>query len=238
MPYKKTDITHNMASLPSPLPGRYFVANEQETAGECLDHLVDKLLFPDDALNLHGRPDDVYGLLNEVAAQAPPGSGGLIFTPWLYGERTPIEDHHVRGGFFNLSLSSTRAHMVRAVMEGVALNARWLLRYVEAFVRREFGAIRVIGGGAKSDLWCQILADVLGRRILQVEDPIQAGVRGVAFLASIALGHLDADEIAGRVKIAKTYDPRPETARVYDQLFTEFLNIYKQNRRTYARLNG
>jgi xylulokinase len=238
VPYKKTDILRNMASLPAPIPGRYFVANEQETAGECLDHLVDKLLFPGDALDLHGRPDDVYGLLNELAATAPVGSGGLIFTPWLYGERTPIEDHHVRAGFFNLSLSSTRAHLVRAVLEGVAYNSRWLLAAVERFVNRRFDSINVIGGGAKSDLWCQILADVLGREMRQVAEPIQANVRGVALLTALALGHLDVDALAGRVEIQHTYQPRPEAQRVYEPLFSEFLNIYRQNRRTYARLNA
>lgn len=237
VPYKKTDILRNIASLPAPIPGRYFVANEQETAGECLDHLVDKLLFPGDALDLHGRPDDVYALLNEVAATAPVGSQGLIFTPWLYGERTPIEDHHVRAAFFNLSLSSTRAHLVRAVLEGVAYNARWLLSAVERFVNRRFEAINVIGGGAKSDLWCQIMADVLGREMRQVADPIQANVRGIASLTAFALGHLDVDALGGRVEIAHVYQPRPEAQQVYEPLFREFLAIYRQNRRTYARLN-
>lgn len=237
VPYKKTDIIHNMASLPSPIPGRYFVANEQETAGECLDLMLDKLIFPNDALNPGGRPDDAFARLNEVAGQAPIGSKGLIFTPWLYGERTPIEDNHVRGGFFNMSLSCTRAEMVRSVMEGVAYNSRWLLKYVEAFVKRRFDAITLVGGGAKSDLWCQILADVLGRPIKQVADPIQVNVRGAAIIAGVALGELSFDDVAGRVDIKHTYDPRPEAQAIYDPLFEEFLNIYKANRRIYARLN-
>src|SRR5690606_33003453 len=105
-----------------------------------------------------------------------------------YGERTPIEDHTVRGGFYNLALGSTRAHMIRAVFEGVALNTRWLLKYVEAFTRRPFPALNAIGGGARSDLWCQIMADVLNRPIRQVQDPLHANARGAAFLAAVGLG--------------------------------------------------
>jgi xylulokinase len=108
---------------------------------------------------------------------------------------------------------------------------------VERFVGRRFEGINVIGGGAKSDLWCQIMADVLGREMRQVADPIQANVRGVALLTAIALGHLDVDALGGRVKIRHTYRPRPEAQQVYEPLFREFLAIYRQNRRTYARLN-
>ena len=238
LPFKKTDIAHNMASLPSPIPGRYFLACEQETAGECLDFVLDKMMFADDVLSVGPRPEDVFARVNELAAQAPPGSDGLIFTPWLYGERSPIDDHSVRGGFFNLSLSATRAHLLRAVMEGVAYNSRWLLRYAEAFAKRRFDTIRVIGGGAKSDLWCRILADVLGRPMQQVKDPILANVRGVATLALVGLGYSDFDAVAERVAIKQTLEPRAEHRQVYDDLFREFLQIYKQNRRTYARLNG
>ena len=84
-----------------------------------------------------------------MAAQAPPGSDGVIFTPWLYGERTPVEDRFVRGGFHNLSLSASRDDLVRAVFEGVALNARWLLQAVERFSRHRLEPIRFIGGGAR-----------------------------------------------------------------------------------------
>ena len=112
-----------------------------------------------------------------MAAQAPPGSRGVIFTPWLYGERTPVEDRFVRGGFHNLSLSVSRDDLVRAVFEGVALNTRWLLGAVERFARHRLEPIRFIGGGARSDVWCQIFADVLGRTIEQVADPVNANAR-------------------------------------------------------------
>ena len=99
--------------------------------------------------------------------------------------------------------------MVRAVFEGVAYNSRWLLKYVEQFTKRRMEAINILGGGAKSEIWCQIHADVLDRRIRQVKDPILANVRGAALLASAALGYIRYDEIASRVPIARVLSPIP-----------------------------
>ena len=183
------------------------------------------------------RPANAYQLLDQMAERTPAGSGKLIFTPWLYGERTPVEDHLVRGGFYNLSLSTTRADMVRAVFEGVAYNARWLLKYVELFNKRPVEALNIVGGGAKSNIWCQIHADVLDRPIRQVKDPIEANVRGAALLASAGLGYLKYDEIGTHVKIANTYMPNPDNRKIYDELFQEFLAIYESNKKIYARLN-
>lgn len=229
VPFKKTDLFHNMASLPSAIPERYLLINEQESAGACLNYLIEQVFYPDDPLAVGKRPLDVYERLNEAAATVPAGSDGLIFTPWIYGERTPVEDHAIRGGFFNQSLTTTRAHMVRAVFEGVAYNSKWLLGYVEKFVKRPLPQIRVIGGGAQSELWCQIMADVLDRTIHQVENPMQANTRGAALLAAVALGHLDVADIGGTVQIANTYTPNLAYRQTYDAQFQTFLKLYKQH---------
>ena len=234
VPFRKTDLFHNLASIPSAIPGRYLLANEQESAGVCLAELV-RVLSPDDG---GGGSDDRYGELLALAAEVPAGSDGLIFTPWLNGERTPVDDRTVRGGFFNQSLGVTRGHLVRAVLEGVACNSRWLLRYVERFVGRPLEAVTAVGGGARSDLWCQVHADVLGRVVRQAADPVLVSVRGAALQASVALGHLGWDEVAATVPIARTFEPDPARRRVYDSLFPEFVNLYRSTRRIYARLNG
>ncbi|NTU84844.1 MAG: xylulose kinase [Chloroflexales bacterium] len=237
VPFKKTDLRHNMASLPSALPGRYLLLNEQECAGACLSFLRDNLLYPDDALSVGPRPEGAYRRFDTLAAGAPPGSAGLIFTPWLYGERTPVEEHLLRGGFHNLSLKTTRADLVRAVLEGVAYNSRWLLTYVERFVGRRLDVITMAGGGANSDLWCQIYADVLGRDIRQLADPIQINVRGAGLLAAAALGLTPIEQLADHVPIARTYTPNPGAGAVYDRLFREYLRLYRATRGVYARLN-
>ena len=181
---------------------------------------------------------DIYKVFDQVAANAPAGSGKLIFTPWLYGERTPIEDHTIRGGFHNMSLQTTREHLIRAVFEGVAYNTKWLLKYAEKFISRRMDVLNIIGGGANSALWCQIFADVLDRDICQVKDPIHANSRGAALLASVALGHSTFDDISEQTQIVATYHPNPENREIYDELFDEFLGIYKRNKTMYARLNG
>jgi xylulokinase len=143
----------------------------------------------------------------------------------------------VRGGFFNQSLDTTREHMIRAVFEGVAFNGRWLLKVVEKFISRRMDSIRLIGGGAHSDVWCQIFADIFDRTIYQVKKPILANVRGAGFLASLALGYIKVEDIAESVEVIGVYSPNPAHRKIYDSMFKEFMNIYKCNRRIFARLN-
>ena len=237
VPFKKVDLTHNMASLPSGIPGRYFVANEQETAGGCLNFLRDNILFHEDELGIQSDSTDIYKKFDSIAEKVPAGCNKLIFTPWLFGERTPVDDHSIRGGFYNLSLQTNREHLIRAVYEGVAYNSRWLHQYVEKFIKRKMDTINMVGGGANSDIWCQIHADVLNRTIRQVKDPILSNVRGAVFLASVALGYLNIDDIPDRVQINNTYRPNPDNRKIYDELFNEFVKIYQRDKRFYARLN-
>jgi xylulokinase len=238
VPFKKTDMLHNMASLPSAIPGRYAIANEQECAGVCLTFLRDNLVYASDSFSEKEAPKDAYRIFDRVVDQVPAGSEGVIFTPWLYGERTPIEDHSVRGGFFNLSLKTKREHLARAVFEGVAYNARWLLGCVERFCGRRFEWINMIGGGAESPVWCQIYADVLERTIRQVAEPRQANARGAGLVGSVALGAIKFDDVAARVRIENVYQPNPANRSVYDRHFKEFVTIYRQTKGIYARLNG
>ncbi|MEA2001554.1 MAG: FGGY-family carbohydrate kinase [Actinomycetota bacterium] len=231
VPFKRTDLAHSIASLPAAVPERYVVANEQQTAGKALEWLAE-VLYPDT-----DDREDVYADMNHVAAAVAPGSGGVIFTPWLFGERTPVEDATLRAGFFNQSLETGRAEMIRAVFEGVAYNSRWLLGYVEKFTKQRLAPIVMVGGGARSNLWCQIHADVLGRTIHQAEDPVLVNVRGAGLLAHAALDHISWAEIPDLVPMAATYEPNPENSATYDRLYDAFRRIHKANRRTYRKLN-
>lgn len=238
VPFKKTDLFHGVASLPSPLPGRYFVANEQESAGACLNWLRDNVLYPDDELRSAGAPDDVFARIDRVAATSPAGSNGAIFTPWLNGERTPVDDHTIRAGWHNVSLRTDRADLVRAVLEGVAFNSRWLLGSVEKFCGRPFPWINLIGGGGQSELWAQIHADVLDRPIRRVEHPIRANARGAALLAGVALGRVSVDELDAKVKVVAVHEPNQAHRRTYDDQYGAFRAIYKQNKGIHRRLNA
>jgi xylulokinase len=235
VPYKKTDISHNMASVPSAIPGRYFIADEQESAGACLTFLRDRLFYPDDATRCGSSK--VYQEFDHVVEGVAAGSGKVIFTPWLYGERTPVEDHTVRGAFHNLSLSVDRGQLIRAVFEGVAYNSRWVLDAVEKFIKRRMDSLNIIGGGAQSDVWCQIYADVLNRTIRRVYQPLQANARGAAFIAAVGLGYITVNDIPKLIKISKVFKPNSRNRQTYDELYSEFLNVYKANKTMYQRLN-
>lgn len=225
VPFKKIDLLHNMTSLPSAIPNRYFIANDQECAGVCLTWLKSVFGFSS------------YSEIDEMAEQALPGNNGIIFTPWLYGERTPVENPLIRGGFHNLSLEVKREDIARAVLEGVAYNSRWLLECVEKFAKKKLEKITVIGGGANSNVWCQIYADVLNRQILQPERPQLANLRGAAFLALASLNYISFDDIPNLVKIRRVYEPNPVSREIYDELFREFIAIYRKNKKIYSRLN-
>ena len=238
VPFKKTDIVHQIASLPSPIPGRYIIINEQETAGGVLTFLKNNILYHQDELLKEEALPDVYKIFDRIAAKVPAGSNKVIFTPWLNGERAPVEDNSVRAGLFNLSLDNTREDIIRAFLEGVAFNQKWLLKYVEKFVGHRMDPLHIVGGGAVSDLWCQIHADILNRTIKQVKDPIQTNVRGAAFIASVALGFLEFEDIPKYVEINNSFEPNPQHRKIYDDMFQEYLNIYKQNKSIYKRLNS
>ncbi len=237
VPFKKTDIIHSIASLPSGIPGRYLVTNEQETAGKCLTFLHDCIYSEEKGFIELKNPDNIYDTFNRLAEKAPPGSNSLMFLPWLYGERTPIEDSTVRGGFLNLSLENSRNDIIRSVYEGVAYNTRWLFKYVKKFIKKEMESLNIIGGGANSDIWCQIFSDVLDIEIKRVKNPILANLRGTAFLASAALKHIDFNDISGLTGIERSFQPDTGNRTVYDSLFTQFLKIYKKNKGIFRKLN-
>lgn len=238
VPFKKTDLFANMASLPAAVPNRYFVGNDQETAGACLNWLRDNILWPDDGLGTGPAPDDAFLRIDRLAATAAVGSGSVIFTPWLNGERTPVDDRHLRASWVNQSLATTRADQVRAVLEGVAYNTKWLLGAVEKFVDRRLDPIRVIGGGARSELWCQMHADVLERTIQRVDDPQSANVRGAGFLGLVGLGRATFEDLGRSVAIGATYEPDPDATAIYRPLAREFKAIYRRTKSINARLNG
>jgi xylulokinase len=238
VPFKKTDLNNNMASLPAAVPNRYFVGNDQETAGASLGWLRDNVLWPDDSLGGGPAPADAFERMDALAATAPIGSGSVIFTPWLNGERTPVDDRNLRASWINQSLATTRADQVRAVLEGVAYNSKWLLSAVEKFVDHRLDPIRVIGGGARSALWRQIHADVLNRTIELVEDPQSANVRGAGFLGLVGLGRATFEDLGRSVAIGAVSTPDPAATAIYRPLSREFRTYYRRTKSINARLNG
>lgn len=236
VPWKRTDLQRNIASLPSALPGRYFAANSQESAGACVTWLRDHVIWPRDLADERAPPDDALVRIDQLAATAPAGSDGVVFTPWLFGERCPTANPQVRSSFTNLSLRTTRAQLCRAVLEGVAVNTAGLLDAVERFVGRRFDSIRAIGGGASSALWCQIHADILQREIAQVEAPVRSNARGAAFIALLGMGRLRVDQIGAAVPIAARFAPQRDHAARYQAMVAAHRELWKLSARLHPRL--
>jgi len=238
LPFKKTDLTHFMTALPSPFPERYYLLGEQGAGGKCVDFFLQCMVYPEDDFRTGPKPHDAYHRFDTMAARAPAGSEGVIFLPWLNGAIVPSEAPYARGGFMNLSFNTTRRHMARAVMEALAYNNRWTRRPAEKFIGRPIPHFRLSGGGALSDLWCQIHADVLQVPIHQVADPVNATVRGTAFLALAALGHLMPEDIPRRVQIKQVFEPSPDQRRLYDKLYRQYRRLFKRNKAIFAALNA
>lgn len=237
IPFKKTDPFHSIASLPTAIPGKYYCANEQDLAGGCLSFLLNNVMYHKNSFVKGEPPRGSYELLDTIAGEVPAGSNRVIFMPWLNGERTPIDDATLRGGLFNLSTTTNLDHMIRAVMEGVAYNARWSLGHIESFIGHQFPFLNMIGGGALSDVWCQIYADVLEREIRRVKNPRQANARGAAMIAAVGMGWLCFDDIEASVVYDGVFSPNPANQKIYNILYYEFLKLYKRNRSIFRRLN-
>ncbi|MEM0496928.1 MAG: FGGY-family carbohydrate kinase, partial [Acidilobaceae archaeon] len=225
---RRVDLSHYIGSIPSAIPDMYLIIAEQEVAGAALDFIIEKL-------GLKGE----YDTIENLVMIARPGSQGLIFTPWLYGERCPIDDPEARGALIGLSLAHRREDILRAVMEGVALNIKWAYTYIEKIVGFQ-NDIRIIGGGAKSDIWCQIIADSIDRTISRVSDPHHATMRGAAMIASLAVGRFKSfEEAAARLSIDKVFKPDIERVNIYNKIFKNYIETYSSLSKIFKSLaNG
>jgi len=237
VPFKKTDIASSLASVPCAVPARYLLIALQATAGGNLTFLRDNIIYHKDELLQEADVPDIFKVLDQIADRVPAGANGVMYTPWIWGERAPVEDQTLRAGLYNLSLNNTREDIIRAFLEGIAFNTRWLLEPVEKFLGRKVKAIHIVGGGAQSDVWCQIFADIMNVEIKQVADPIYANARGAAWIAAAGLGEIKFQEIPQLVRFKQTYGPQPQNRVLYDEKFEIYQQIYKQMKGVYHRLN-
>ena len=234
---KKTDVRSALASVPGAVPGRWLLIALQATAGGNLTFLRDKILYHRDELLQEAGVPDVFKVMDRIAERVPAGSRGVIYTPWIWGERAPVEDRTLRAGIFNLSLEHDRGDVVRAFLEGIALNSRWLLGPVERFLGLQPRSLRLVGGGACSDVWCQIYADVLGVEVRQVEDPLQANARGAGLLAAIGQGRVGWADVPALARVRRTFAPNPAHRAVYEDRYAAFAELHRRLAPLYRRLN-
>ena len=236
VPKRKTDILLGMMSMPSPLPGVYFMLAENGIAGKVIEYFLTNLVYPNDAFADHSS-DETFKQLDEVLASVPPGANGVLFLPWLSGIQSPTPDPTMRGAVMNLNLETTRADLARAAIESLMMNLQWLREGVQKFCKRELTHIVFYGGGARSDVGAQIMADVFRIPVHQAADPEYTVVRGGAYLAFNQLGLMEIDEIPGRLDIKTIYHPRPETKQLYADRYEAFKLAFKTTRPLFQRMN-
>jgi len=170
--------------------------------------------------------EDVYEIMNRRAAESIPGAHGLLFLPYLQGERSPHWNPKARGGFVGLQVTHTRADLIRATLEGISMNLRTILQsFLDA--NAHIDEVILIGGGAKGALWRQILADVFGRPALRPRLLDEATSLGAAIAGGVGVGLFhDFSIVKQCIEIVDRHVPNPEARAVYDQLYPIFLKSY------------
>ncbi|WP_439425068.1 gluconokinase [Oenococcus alcoholitolerans] len=178
---------------------------------------------------------DSYDLLTKIASKVPAGADGLLFHPYLSGERAPIWDANARGSFFGLTHYHTRAHMVRAVLEGIIFNIYMVALALEEVVG-DLKSIQATGGFARSALWRQMLADIFEQPVT-VPEAFESGALAATVIAQKALGYTDKIEnIKDMVGKSQTYDPNPDNYNVYRELAPIFIRLSRQLQTEYENI--
>ena len=178
-----------------------------------------------------------YKLIDEGVLQSKPGAGGLVYLPYLLGERSPRWDHDARGALLGLSVSSGKGDISRAILEGVGFNLKIILTVLEKGVRGGIGEVILIGGGAKGDVWLQILSDIWQKPLAVPIFREEATSLGAAICGGIGIGAFkDYQVIKGFNKIEKTIKPNGALAERYNALFSIFDESYASLKGIYKRL--
>jgi xylulokinase len=197
-------------------PAQWILWLEVATAGGALAWFL-RVLGP-------AAPDHatVDRLVREATDNVP------VFAPWLSGERAPVFDDYARAAFVGLGLHHGLGHMLRGIMEGVAFQVRWAFDYALAF-GSPVVEIRTVGGGTMSDVWLQIISDVLDRPLMAIRDPQDAGARGAAACALVGVG-LQTDFAFAKTSAAveKTYQPAPATRERYERGYSRYVQLYER----------
>jgi xylulokinase len=219
---------------------------ELETAGKCFDWVINHLALDEVGIYLknnkvtdefESRYISIYDYLSEVIRKVPPGANGVIFTPWMHGNRCPFEDSTAGGMFFNIRIENGKRDMLRAVLEGICYHLRWLLECEDVKVKTS-DPIRFVGGGSLSPVTCQMLADITGKTIETVDSPQNIGAVGAAIVIAVGCGILkDITDAKKLIPATKTFKPNFALKSVYDRNYKVFKALYKANKENFAILN-
>ena len=244
--HQTVDVNSRITGVLSAKHGYFNYYAELETAGKCFDWVMNHLALDEVGIYLDKKKvtDDVeskytslYDYLSDEISKVPPGANGVIFTPWMHGNRSPFEDSNAAGMFFNIKIENGKRDMLRAVLEGICYHLRWLLESQER-KEKTSETIRFVGGGALSDVTCQILADVTGRKIETVKNTQEVGAIGTALVVAAGINGVDVLELAKKiVKADHIYVSDPKNKDVYERNYKVFKKLYKTNASNFRELN-
>lgn len=235
--FKKTDLNNTMATIPSAFKDSYVFWSDLGTNGKVLDSSLKLLLGTGDTIDTAALEPSFYQRADRLAASVEPGSGDLIFLPYLNGSISPRQDVDLRGGFLNLAHGTDRAHLMRAVFEGISMNWRWLRGPAEKMTNRTFKYWRVAGGGAISDVWVQIMADVVGLPMHRHAQPRMSTMIGMGLVAFNRLGQVRREDIPEMTHFDRIFEPNPKNAAIYDRIYAQFTAAREKIRPVMHALN-
>jgi xylulokinase len=186
------------------------------------------------SLGLDLSPEQV---LETAAAKLPPGAEGLLVLPYWTGALTPYWDHNARGVLLGLTGAHGKSHVYRALLEGIAFEQRLLTSGAEETLDQPITDMVALGGGSRSAVWCQIIADVLQRQVSVVNEP-ESTCLGAGMLAAAGAGTHESVPAAGAAMsgVSASYEPDPDTVARYDRLYEVYRDIYPSTREIFARL--
>lgn len=242
------DPDTGIAAIYSGVPGKFMLIGEMESVAAPFKWFRDELGVMECLMAME-RNCDPYDIITEEAAAVGPGAKKLIFLPWMLGERAPIQDTTVRGGFINLSFHHGAPEIARSILEGVAYHIRWINKNIQTMLDRsvldpnqpkpEVKSLNACGGGAVSPLWMQIFADVLGKRIRPIKEPRSVAAMGIAIISMVGLKIYPDFETAVNeiIKFEKDYYPNENLKPIYDEMYNVFEGIYPKLKDVFVTLN-
>jgi len=224
---KSVDARHGLIAMPHVVNGAtdLYVFGGAITAGAAVTWFIEEL-GGEEVARARARGVDPHAALEAEAIKLPPGAGGLLFLPYLMGERSPIWDARASGAFVGLGLHHRRAHLYRAVLEGVTYALQHNIDTAALGGHDLDQAITLVGGASRSNLWCEIVADVTSRPVRTLREDVEASL-GAAMLAAIGVGMSDAGTLARRwVDLVERAAPRPKASARYERLYAEYVKLY------------
>ncbi len=216
---RMADVRHYVGTILSGIPEKYLLVAEQEVAGGVIDWVMENFGI------------DGHSELDEIASKT---ETNLIFTPWFYGERAVIDDHHVRGSLINVSLSTRKEEIIRAAFEGVALNIAWAFEVVERMV--DVGRVTAVGGGVRYNGLCRILSDMLQRKVERIAEPEHAGLRGLAVICAVGLGKASFNNAVRKFRVDRVFEPEGSRREYYWRKLSIFKEYYRKTKSIFRKL--